>query len=234
MEAEGAADYDEVNARLMGVSTKSKLYYKAMRHDDLANEVASMRKEVVEARLHAAALEAEDIDLKRQVGGLAHSLGSMRDQLRRKDEELRALAAKEAEAEELAKGLERKAESMVAATMEEEREKAWEKWFNERVAPLATQLDQEFRLNALSRLNVPWTLTCPSGHPNVHSLTAKEWDELLRTGSTRFACSQPGCVHGTLGSAAGIEISSLWMMEALLGSPQGGPPQKDTGGTVVP
>jgi hypothetical protein len=233
MASGGGADYDELNARLMGVSTKSTLYFNAKHHDDLAKEAASLAKEVVETRLRAAALEAENLDLKRQVGTLAHSLGAAKDQLRRKDEELQAAAAKEVETEEPEKGAERKAEAAVASTTEEEKEKTWEKWFNERVAPLAGQLDQQFRVNALSRLNVPWTLTCPSGHPNVHSFTAKEWDELIRTGSTRFACSQPGCIHGTLGPLAGIEIRSLWMMQILLSSPQSGTPAGDTGAPVV-
>jgi len=233
MASEGA-DYDELNARLMGVSTRSTLYYKAKHHDDLSNEAASLVREVVEARLHAAALEAENIDLKRQVGSLAHSLGATKDQLRRKDEELQALAAREAEAEGLEKGLDRKAEAVVAAKIEEERQKAWEKWFKERVTPLASQLDQQFRANVLSRLNVPWTLTCPSGHPNVHSFTAKEWDELMRTGSTRFPCSQLGCIHGTLGPIAGIEIRSMWMIQILLSSPQNGPPPRDTGAPGMP
>jgi hypothetical protein len=227
MASHGATDYDELNARLMGVSAKSILYYKAKHHDDLASEVASLHREVVEGRLRTASLEVESLDLKRQVGSLAHSLGSMKDQLRRKDERLQALEAKEVERVELGKGLERKAEAVAAATIEEERGKAWEKWFNERVVPLASQLDQEFKADALSFLRAPFTLTCLAGHSNVHSFTAKEWDELLRTGITKFACGQPGCLHGAVGPATGIEVRSQWLIQILLTSAQPRPPERD-------
>ena len=121
----------------------------------------------------------------------------------------------------------------VSEIIEEVKQKEWEKWYNEKVVPLANQLDQEFRTNVLSRLMVPWPLTCLAGHQNTHTFSADEWDELVRTGRTKFACGQSGCLQSFVGALTGIEVRSSRLIQVLFSSAESHPPQRDQNSVAI-